>query len=181
MLSETARLTMRPLRDADCGPFCRILADPRVHRPLLLSRGPRNREQFSAMFRERKNERMGNHPARLAITFRAGGAFLGSIGVYPVDMTRVGLTYWIDADCHGRGLGTEALKAFSPVALTAYGVRAIQANVAVENLPSIRALERESYVRSEEHTSELQSLMRISYAVFCLKKKQITKLKTHNR
>src|SRR3546814_9413110 len=27
--------------------------------------------------------------------------------------------------------------------------------------------------RSEEHTSELQSLMRISYAVFCLKKKQI--------
>src|SRR3546814_7201679 len=30
-------------------------------------------------------------------------------------------------------------------------------------------------IRSEEHTSELQSLMRISYAVFCLKKKQITK------
>src|SRR3546814_3381246 len=29
--------------------------------------------------------------------------------------------------------------------------------------------------RSEEHTSELQSLMRISYAVFCLKKKQHTK------
>src|SRR3546814_2797466 len=27
-------------------------------------------------------------------------------------------------------------------------------------------------LRSEEHTSELQSLMRISYAVFCLKKKQ---------
>src|SRR3546814_8367717 len=30
-------------------------------------------------------------------------------------------------------------------------------------------------VRSEEHTSELQSLMRISYAVFCLKKKTNTK------
>src|SRR3546814_2768048 len=29
-----------------------------------------------------------------------------------------------------------------------------------------------SEVRSEEHTSELQSLMRISYAVFCLKKKK---------
>src|SRR3546814_4789014 len=29
-----------------------------------------------------------------------------------------------------------------------------------------------SRLRSEEHTSELQSLMRISYAVFCLKKKQ---------
>src|SRR3546814_6278347 len=32
--------------------------------------------------------------------------------------------------------------------------------------------------RSEEHTSELQSLMRISYAVFCLKKKKTTK-ETH--
>src|SRR3546814_7511904 len=30
-------------------------------------------------------------------------------------------------------------------------------------------------MRSEEHTSELQSLMRISYAVFCLKKKNISR------
>src|SRR3546814_5731149 len=36
-------------------------------------------------------------------------------------------------------------------------------------------LERERNERSEEHTSELQSLMRISYAVFCLKKKTKTK------
>src|SRR3546814_9806411 len=33
--------------------------------------------------------------------------------------------------------------------------------------------------RSEEHTSELQSLMRISYAVFCLKKKNNKKKKPH--
>src|SRR3546814_9007251 len=32
-----------------------------------------------------------------------------------------------------------------------------------------------SSLRSEEHTSELQSLMRISYAVFCLKKKKYSK------
>src|SRR3546814_2922696 len=38
------------------------------------------------------------------------------------------------------------------------------------------------WVRSEEHTSELQSLMRISYAVFCLKKKytEINNHKTHH-
>src|SRR3546814_2895176 len=34
-------------------------------------------------------------------------------------------------------------------------------------------------IKSEEHTSELQSLMRISYAVFCLKKK-INKVHRHN-
>src|SRR3546814_4763571 len=33
---------------------------------------------------------------------------------------------------------------------------------------------KEKLIRSEEHTSELQSLMRISYAVFCLKKKKNT-------
>src|SRR3546814_10360263 len=35
--------------------------------------------------------------------------------------------------------------------------------------------------RSEEHTSELQSLMRISYAVFCLKKKKQRKSQTRKR
>src|SRR3546814_1502239 len=35
--------------------------------------------------------------------------------------------------------------------------------------------------RSEEHTSELQSLMRISYAVFCLKKKKKTKPSLHHK
>src|SRR3546814_5513306 len=34
------------------------------------------------------------------------------------------------------------------------------------------------WARSEEHTSELQSLMRISYAVFCLKKKKHTNIYT---
>src|SRR3546814_4558157 len=38
-------------------------------------------------------------------------------------------------------------------------------------LPELRAGGRDLLARSEEHTSELQSLMRISYAVFCLKKK----------
>src|SRR3546814_8240077 len=38
-----------------------------------------------------------------------------------------------------------------------------------------------NFERSEEHTSELQSLMRISYAVFCLKKKKNTKTDKQRR
>src|SRR3546814_7695675 len=46
---------------------------------------------------------------------------------------------------------------------------------------SFKALMRYCDDRSEEHTSELQSLMRISYAVFCLKKKiQITPIMHSN-
>src|SRR3546814_6976207 len=41
--------------------------------------------------------------------------------------------------------------------------------------PLTAAITNSGTIRSEEHTSELQSLMRISYAVFCLKKKNIQK------
>src|SRR3546814_5404873 len=43
-----------------------------------------------------------------------------------------------------------------------------------------RAGRRAAELRSEEHTSELQSLMRISYAVFCLKKKKQNTKETNN-
>src|SRR3546814_5338902 len=42
-----------------------------------------------------------------------------------------------------------------------------------------RAARAQALLRSEEHTSELQSLMRISYAVFCLKKKKHTNSINH--
>src|SRR3546814_3018360 len=52
---------------------------------------------------------------------------------------------------------------------------AIAANVLLAllflTMSSYSPLQRMAPTRSEEHTSELQSLMRISYAVFCLKKK----------
>src|SRR3546814_10323041 len=47
--------------------------------------------------------------------------------------------------------------------------------------PSVERIRRcaheAPFLRSEEHTSELQSLMRISYAVYCLKKKNTKKIK----
>src|SRR3546814_1042013 len=43
------------------------------------------------------------------------------------------------------------------------------------DLPTLAA-----FARSEEHTSELQSLMRISYAVFCLKKKKNSQTNKHH-
>src|SRR3546814_3942310 len=46
--------------------------------------------------------------------------------------------------------------------------------------PRLEIADRRAGDRSEEHTSELQSLMRISYAVFCLKKKKPQANKLHN-
>src|SRR3546814_3077817 len=47
-----------------------------------------------------------------------------------------------------------------------------QPRAGVVDVVAAGGLPLEEGVRSEEHTSELQSLMRISYAVFCLKKKK---------
>src|SRR3546814_5232656 len=59
-------------------------------------------------------------------------------------------------------------------------LRQLDDQVAAEQQQRARARYRYP-VRSEEHTSELQSLMRISYAVFCLKKKKRTNMtKTPN-
>src|SRR3546814_4210387 len=49
-----------------------------------------------------------------------------------------------------------------------------QAHVVIERQPGGGAVAG----RSEEHTSELQSLMRISYAVFCLKKNNTKRMRT---
>src|SRR3546814_363779 len=53
------------------------------------------------------------------------------------------------------------------------GATRLQAIVAAKGPPSQVADLAHGLARSEEHTSELQSLMRISYAVFCLKTKNI--------
>src|SRR3546814_6485306 len=52
-----------------------------------------------------------------------------------------------------------------------HGAFAVQLILAARD-PHVPFQRRRPLQRSEEHTSELQSLMRISYAVFCLKKKK---------
>src|SRR3546814_8692468 len=57
--------------------------------------------------------------------------------------------------------------------------REIKFRAAEHRSATCRGIDRICPGRSEEHTSELQSLMRISYAVFCLKKKHKNQRRTH--
>src|SRR3546814_5491182 len=57
---------------------------------------------------------------------------------------------------------------FTPSSLICLGIRVVGPQT-ITSAPSF--CRQRMFDRSEEHTSELQSLMRISYAVFCLKKK----------
>src|SRR3546814_4591560 len=73
------------------------------------------------------------------------------------------------------GLGVNVLRSvpFSKGAGELAGGAAGGIDIALHLAQRDRAL-RQRPVRSEEHTSELQSLLRISYGVFCLKKKKKT-------
>src|SRR3546814_5315400 len=58
---------------------------------------------------------------------------------------------------------------------TGYGYTTISSKVYLTSATDVLGNTTTYTQRSEEHTSELQSLMRISYAVFCLEKKNTTK------
>src|SRR3546814_7902051 len=60
----------------------------------------------------------------------------------------------------------------APKASRAKTLRALTRGITWLSPPLKKETEITGPIRSEEHTSELQSLMRISYAVFCLKKKK---------
>src|SRR3546814_10477398 len=98
---------------------------------------------------------------------------------------------WALGDCNGRGAFTHT--AYNDFEIVAANLLGNEARSVADRIPAyavftdpplarvgmteteVRRSGRRALVgRSEEHTSELQSLMRISYAVFCLKKKIAT-------
>src|SRR3546814_1319491 len=68
----------------------------------------------------------------------------------------------------GFGVGSRVMQA---IFLPAIAVAFACSPIAAQNVGAGQPARVREVFRSEEHTSELQSLMRISYAVFCLKKK----------
>src|SRR3546814_1851451 len=70
---------------------------------------------------------------------------------------------------HDRGMAVLFATAFCPAEARHLAIGCLAKPFAQRDL--LTAIEVADAIRSEEHTSELQSLMRISYAVFCLHKK----------
>src|SRR3546814_5789951 len=103
------------------------------------------------------------------------GAFAGRGGI--LDLFPAGEEMGLRVDFFGDEI--ESIRRFDPADQRSLGpARALSLLPAAETLldaatiKRFRAGYRDLFGRSEEHTSELQSLMRISYAVFCLKKKK---------
>ena len=137
MRIATSRLYIRPLRDSDRRDYCRTLADPRVFASLKLPVSPDDHDALSKMFDDRQNECIAEVPSRLAISLQKTGSFIGSIGSYPIDQERVGLSIWLGSRYHGQGIGTEALRGYCLPALETFGKKYIFANIASTNKASL--------------------------------------------
>src|SRR3546814_9926329 len=126
---------------------------------VLLVPGRRGQDDVGEEPRGVHAEVDGDHQVKLSVR--------GSVA--PDDLLRLGLAGDAEILAEHPVLSAEQVleKVLMPLAAGAEQVGAPDEEVAREVLGVVR-------VRSEEHTSELQSLMRISYAVFCLKKKNTT-------
>src|SRR3546814_5748709 len=82
---------------------------------------------------------------------------------------RASIAAGVDSIEHGFDLDEAACAAMKEKGIFLVATLALLDRVV--NTPGVPEYARQKAERSEEHTSELQSLMRISYAVFCLKKK----------
>src|SRR3546814_8499449 len=86
-------------------------------------------------------------------------------------------TYFVSVDLNGSGIALDDMtfchRAVREAGVAAIPVSSFYASDPVTNVVRLCFAKSDATVdkRSEEHTSELQSLMRISYAVFCLKNK----------
>src|SRR3546814_3881183 len=104
-----------------------------------------------------------------AVTNRSGT----ELGLLELDFREVGecelAFFGLVPEMTGRGHGKWLMQRALSLAWTD-NIRRVHVHTCTLDHPA--ALD---FYRSEEHTSELQSLMRISYAVFCLKKKNIKK------
>src|SRR3546814_2325647 len=109
------------------------------------------------------------YPAAVIAVERVGDA-LGDLGVAGDDRGRI-----LGADHRARG--NDQLQRLQAALVQ----RDLILHQGAEDVEHRRLADRGRgvEVRSEEHTSELQSLMRISYAVFCLKKQQPTQENYH--
>src|SRR3546814_6112836 len=131
-----------------------------------------------ACFRERW--RLASRDRRREVRMTTSiGAVLRSTGLATIDRALLAraekprVKVWAGSIAVGH---EKRAKAYTPIR----NARQMREMIEAAKLYERQTLAQRRTTRSEEHTSELQSLMRNSYAVFCLKKKTITNTNKQN-
>lgn len=139
---ETERLLLRWQQESDAEQmFARYAGDPEVTR--YLTWGPhRSVDDTLAFLRQHEGEQPPGQTFNWLIFPRTGGPLIGSIGCRRLDGHLVQFGYCLARDAWGKGYATEAARAMVGVWLTEPSVWRVQAYCDLENVASVRVLEK---------------------------------------
>jgi RimJ/RimL family protein N-acetyltransferase len=137
-------VTLRPFADSDLDPLFAWESDPRAVEMAAFTRAdPSDRAAFDAHY-----ERVRGNRSNTLLAIDDDGVFVGTVGSFTMQGERE-VTYWIAPAHWGRGLATEALRAFLEVEST----RPLRGRVAAHNLASAKVLARAGFVEVGSETA----------------------------
>lgn len=147
-------ITIRCLEPSDGEAYCDILSDDAVSGTLLGEVRPGSgirplsewsRSELEERFQYSLVRGIDGKPSLFGVEQNGTQDFIGSIGCYEAEPGTLGLSYWLSASMHGKGLGTRMLRLFCPEALKFFKRGRLVADVAVENPASIAALRKAGF------------------------------------
>ena len=150
-------VAIRNLHPWDEDDYVAVLSDPLVSgtlRGALRPGGPVrllstcSKAELHAKFAHTRARRVSGKPCFFAIEHVETARFVGSIGSYPIDRSRLGLSYWLASRLHGSGLGSSLLMLYCRPALKHFGKAHIIANIARDNPASRAAALKAGFVPS---------------------------------
>ena len=150
VILESERLLFREHEPGDLDAYCVIEADPEVRR--YVGGAPRSRRDAEQKFRDTHLRHASDELALRATIFKPTNLYIGYCGLYPhfgaggaVSGEAV-LAFYLAREYWGRGLATEAGRAFIRLGFAQLRLRRIVATVQVGNAASCRLMEKLGFV-----------------------------------
>jgi len=94
----------------------------------------------------------------LFLAIEVDGEACGGIGIHLLEDVKhrsAEIGYWLSESCWGKGIVTEAVRSFVPVAFSRYDIVRLQAGIFSSNIPSIRVLEKCGFTREAVHRNAI--------------------------
>lgn len=158
---ESERLLFRDHEPSDLEPYCQMEADPEVRR--YVGGAPRPRAAAEERFRKGLHRPEGDRMWMWATVYKPDGLYIGRCGVYPHfapsgPMQGEGsLAFYLARAYWGRGLATEAGRAFVSFGFNELGLSRIVTAVQVGNSASVRVLEKLGFALVRTESGEFRS------------------------
>lgn len=153
------QIVIRKIRSSDKQRYCQILSDARVSGTLRGKISPDGEtkllsdctvDELQQKFELAVKRSVDGKPSTYVVDLYKTNDLIGSIGSYEIDSERIGLTYWLAASFHGKGIGPGMLKLYCDPALQHFQKRRIIANIARDNPASVSAVRKAGFVSSPD-------------------------------